>query len=323
MGMPVIVPIASGKGGVGKTLTAIHAAIALTQLGKTTILIDSDMGGSNAHTFLGIKNRNPGIGSIIHRHEKHIEDLILETRIPKLYLIPGDGQLTSTANPPFWIRRRLEKEIGQLVCDFVIIDLGAGTGTYILDMFLLSRQGIVVTTPEIPALLNAYGFIKSTAIRIFQQHTRSKSPEGIIANQMPSHNIDSSNGIGLDGWIERIRKENPEAAQAIREDLQLYSPQILLNMGTHQKDLSLGSNIQRTCEKHLGIEARYIGFIPWLVEMRNLINQQKLLVDITEQGPMHRAFFRLAQQLQNMDHTGANRPPVLTEDDLVDGLFEE
>jgi flagellar biosynthesis protein FlhG len=321
--MPVIIPIASGKGGVGKTLTAIHSAITLAQLGKTTILIDSDMGGSNAHTYLGIKNRNPGIGSIIHRQETHIEDLILETRIPKLFLIPGDGQLTGTANPPFWIRRRLEKEINKLVCDYVVIDLGAGTGTFILDMFLLSRQGIVVTTPEIPALLNAYGFIKSTAIRIFQQHTKNKSPEGKIANEMPTQNIDSTNGIGLDGWIERIKKENPEAANAILEDLKLYSPQILLNMGTHQKDLSLGSNIQRTCQKHLGIDARYIGFIPWFVEMRNLINQQKLLTDEANQSPIHRAFLRLGHQLLEMDHTGANRPPVLTEDDLVDGLFEE
>ncbi|NCN04859.1 MAG: MinD/ParA family protein [Spirochaetales bacterium] len=321
--MPVILPFASGKGGVGKTLTAVHTAVALAQLGKTVILIDADLGGSNLHTLLGIKNRNPGLGSLVHRQEKHIDDLILSTRFERLYLIPGDGQLSGTANPPVWFRRKLQKEIQKLVCDFVILDLGAGIGTFILDGFLFSHQGIVVTTPEIPALLNGYGFIKNAALRIFQQHTKNRSPEGKIAIEMNHRNLDSGSGIGLDGVLERIRKENPDAAENISRDLKNFKPRIILNMGTHQRDLSLGSNIQKACERHLGVDAGYLGLIPWHPDLRNLINTQKLLFDLEEMSSTKRAFLRLGQTIVQAAQSTSNRPVVQSFEELTEGLWNE
>lgn len=49
-----IFPIASGKGGVGKSLIATNLAIALAQAGKEVVLVDLDLGGSNLHLMLGI-----------------------------------------------------------------------------------------------------------------------------------------------------------------------------------------------------------------------------------------------------------------------------
>ena len=47
-----IIPIASGKGGVGKSFLAANLAIALAKLGKQVIVADLDFGGSNLHTCL-------------------------------------------------------------------------------------------------------------------------------------------------------------------------------------------------------------------------------------------------------------------------------
>ncbi len=58
--MNTIIPIASGKGGVGKTIFTANLGIALANKGKTVIAIDLDLGSSNLHTCLGIKNRHPG-----------------------------------------------------------------------------------------------------------------------------------------------------------------------------------------------------------------------------------------------------------------------
>ena len=48
-----IIPIASGKGGVGKSLLAANLSVALAEAGKKVILTDLDLGASNLHIFLG------------------------------------------------------------------------------------------------------------------------------------------------------------------------------------------------------------------------------------------------------------------------------
>lgn|GEM_PF-6890178 len=52
----VILPVGSGKGGVGKSLLATNLAVALGDL---------DLGASNAHTMLGIRTVSRGIGTFL------------------------------------------------------------------------------------------------------------------------------------------------------------------------------------------------------------------------------------------------------------------
>ena len=60
-----IIPICSGKGGVGKSLVCANLAIATAQKGHSTIVIDLDLGGGNLHSFLGLPNTHPGIGDYL------------------------------------------------------------------------------------------------------------------------------------------------------------------------------------------------------------------------------------------------------------------
>jgi flagellar biosynthesis protein FlhG len=56
-----VIPIASGKGGVGKSLLAANLAIALGQSGADVVLADLDLGASNLHLILA--RRRSGRGS--------------------------------------------------------------------------------------------------------------------------------------------------------------------------------------------------------------------------------------------------------------------
>jgi flagellar biosynthesis protein FlhG len=56
----IVIPVASGKGGVGKTFVSANLAIALAELGYRVITVDLDFGGANLHSFLGLSNCHPG-----------------------------------------------------------------------------------------------------------------------------------------------------------------------------------------------------------------------------------------------------------------------
>ncbi len=50
----IIIPVASGKGGVGKSLFSANIAICLANEGKSVLLVDLDLGASNLHSMLNI-----------------------------------------------------------------------------------------------------------------------------------------------------------------------------------------------------------------------------------------------------------------------------
>ena len=61
--MSQIIPIASGKGGVGKSLLSANLAIALGQQGKRVVLADLDLGASNLHLVIGQRPGKASLGS--------------------------------------------------------------------------------------------------------------------------------------------------------------------------------------------------------------------------------------------------------------------
>jgi chromosome partitioning protein len=97
-----ILAVANQKGGVGKTTTAINLGTALAAIGEHVLIIDLDPQG-NASTGLGIDQRS-------RRHSTYdvlagrfpLQDAILPTIVPRLYLAPSTLDLTG-----------LELEIGQ------------------------------------------------------------------------------------------------------------------------------------------------------------------------------------------------------------------
>lgn len=259
--MHYLIPIASGKGGVGKTLLAANLGIALAQQGKTVILIDLDLGGSNLHTVLGIRNRHPGVGHFIYRKVEQLEELVVASGQERLYFIPGDGLFSGTANLPYWRKLALFKQIDQLTADFVLLDLGSGSAFNTLDLFLTSRSGLLVTTPDTTAILNAYSFLKSAMLRLLQRSFPGKSEERRTVMDFVQQKVEGED-LTLEHVVDALAEQNPAAGQQARASLEGFRPRVIMNMGRSAQDIRLGGRLRQVVRKNLAHDVEFIAYLP-------------------------------------------------------------
>jgi ATP-binding protein involved in chromosome partitioning len=148
-----IIAVASGKGGVGKSTTAVNLALALAAEGATVGILDADIYGPSIPTMLGLSGYPAS------------EDN--KTMMPKIaYGIQtmSIGYLIDADQPMIWrgpmatnALQQLLKDTNWLDVDYLIVDLPPGTGDIQLT---LSQQipvsgAIIVTTPQDIALIDA------------------------------------------------------------------------------------------------------------------------------------------------------------------------
>ena len=148
-----IIAVASGKGGVGKSTTAVNLALALAAEGATVGILDADIYGPSIPTMLGLSGYPQSNDN--------------KTMIPKVsYGIQtmSIGYLIEPDQPMIWRGPMATNALQQLLrdtnwanVDYLIVDLPPGTGDIQLT---LAQQipvsgAIIVTTPQDIALIDA------------------------------------------------------------------------------------------------------------------------------------------------------------------------
>jgi flagellar biosynthesis protein FlhG len=309
--MNTIIPIASGKGGVGKTIFTANLAITLAKMGKTVIAIDLDLGSSNLHTCLGIKNHHPGIGNFIFKKDISLESLIVKTDIDHLYFIPGDSLIPGTANLQYFIKKKLIKGIQNLVADYILLDLGAGTSYNIIDFFLISKTGLILTSPETTSILSAYAFLKTTMFRMLFRSFPSKSKEREIIHNFLTERIEGSDNSFLK-LTKLLGTINPASEKYTLNQINNFYPRIVLNMGRDKHAITIASKLRYICTKNIGINIAYIGFIEYTERVSQSIINRTALVNSSPNSQFARALTKIAESLIKMVYIDK---PVLYEAD--------
>ena len=162
-GVKNLIAVASGKGGVGKSSSAVNLALALSRHGARVGLLDADIYGPSIPQMLGIGGQQP------HSPDgKHIEAL----RAHGIALM-SIGFLVDAESPMVWRGPMVTSALEQLLrdtlwgeLDYLVVDMPPGTG----DIQLTLAQkvpvtgSVIVTTPQDIALLDA-----RKGIRMFEK----------------------------------------------------------------------------------------------------------------------------------------------------------
>ncbi|WP_041952489.1 Mrp/NBP35 family ATP-binding protein [Coxiella burnetii] len=154
-GMPAIkniIAVASGKGGVGKSTTAVNLALALTEAGAEVGLLDADIHGPNQPLMLGVQKK-PEMQA-----KKFVP--IRKYGIQSISV----GYLIDPKTPVIWRGPMVSQALQQLLydtlwedLDFLILDLPPGTGDIPLTLAKKApiAGAVIVTTPQDVSLLDA------------------------------------------------------------------------------------------------------------------------------------------------------------------------
>ena len=160
-GVKTIVAVASGKGGVGKSTVSVNLAVAMAETGARVGLLDAYIYGPSVPTMMGIKDQ-PGVVG-----KKILPIIAHEIKMMSFgFLIPEDQSVTWRGPMVHQAVQQLLGDVlwGELEC--LVIDMPPGTG----DAHLTLTQsvpltgGLVVTTPQDVALIDA-----RRGVAMFQQ----------------------------------------------------------------------------------------------------------------------------------------------------------
>lgn len=166
--IPRLISVAGGKGGVGKSTVAANLALALGRLGHRVTLVDADLGAANLHTMLGVINPDSCIADFVDHKVDTLDELKTKVVVPTLTLIPGTSR-PGVANLSKPEKQRLLHAIARIDADCVVVDVGAGTSYNVVDFVAVADHKLLVMTPQLPSLHNAYALLKACVHRVVRR----------------------------------------------------------------------------------------------------------------------------------------------------------
>jgi flagellar biosynthesis protein FlhG len=154
-----VVTVSGSKGGIGKTFFAVNFAVELKNRGFRVLIFDADINLSNVNLFINIDEdsaftdfleKRAEIQEVIQKGVGGIDAIYAGSDFESLLTV-GEAEL-----------ERIQEGLGQIESDYdyIIVDTQAGLNSFNLGLILSSDRNILVTNPEITALVDLYKVIK-------------------------------------------------------------------------------------------------------------------------------------------------------------------
>ena len=295
--LSLIVAVGGGKGGVGKSVVSANLGVAMAHMGLRVAIVDVDLGAANQHTLFGIDRPGATLHALIEGRVRSLEEVVQATAVKGLFLVPGSGAEYQGANIGHGRKLKLIRHIQALQMDAVIVDCGAGVGFNALDFFIMADQRLLVASPQLVSLHNAYSFLKGAVLRALRQLAINEREGAVI-----DRSLQGGEGERVAALLDKVGREDERLAQAMRRCVEHFGVSLLANQMESAKQSQVLRSLARMAHDFLGLDVPLRGALMMDAGIHASVTRRKpYLADATQQGPARDAFFQLAEALLSAD----------------------
>lgn len=287
--MAHVISVASGKGGVGKSVVSANLALVLAQKGKRVVLADLDVGGADAHILVGLLNPPLTLTDFLNHRVSQLDDLAHPLPIHQnLRIIPGTGDTLATANMPYSQKKRLIRNFQDIHADVIVVDIGAGASYHALDFFLMADHHVAVATPDPTSILDLYRFIKLAAIR--------RVLSMFVMREVMAEGLSNRDYISVEEVLE-VAGKTDESGRAIAETtLRAFQPSLILNRVSGRARVNV-SQLKKLLKEYVGGDLTLLGEVPEDPAMEQAVRAYVPVVQHAPDSPAAVALKKTADML--------------------------
>ena len=221
-----VIGVTSGKGGVGKTTVSVNLAVELAKRGKRVVLLDGDLGLSNAQILLNARVEY-SYGHVLSG-QKTLEEIMVQSEYG-VTLVPGSSGSSALARLTRLQLLGLIHALSALdECDYLVVDTAAGISDNVTVLFGACDIKLLLIQNELSSIADTYATVK-----VLQQEfnlsdimlTPVHSPE--VRKHPQAHQqgdsavsgtLEYSTGIES-GGVELSRLSQPAILHALESDI--------------------------------------------------------------------------------------------------------
>ncbi len=178
--MARIIVVTSGKGGVGKTTTAINLGAAINHFGEEVLIIDGNISTPNVGIHFGSPEVPVNLNQVLAKKVDAFEAVYEHDSGVKI--IPSSLSTKESTKTKVEKLKDFKKDFSEL-SNYVIVDSAAGLGEEALAAIELADEIIIVTNPEMPAITDALKTIKVA-------EEKGKEISGVIMSRVRKDRIE-------------------------------------------------------------------------------------------------------------------------------------
>jgi MinD-like ATPase involved in chromosome partitioning or flagellar assembly len=234
-----------------------------------------------------------GIAALLSA-EGNLEDALTETQVPRLRLLSGAGGTVAAANITHAQKLRIIRKLRGLKTDYVVVDVGAGVGYNALDFFELGQQRIIVATPQVTSMHDAYAFLKGAVLRTLRHHA-ARSPHADLLEPA----LASKEGEKVKDLLVRIREQDAGFGDKVDHILSHFGAFLVGNQVADPGQVGVLQAVSRMVEDYLGISLPILGWVPANKALAESVNERRPLMSRLTQGEPRemRAFRTIVETL--------------------------
>ncbi len=259
---PRVVAIGGGKGGVGKSLVAANVGIFLATLGKRVIVVDGAFGAPNLHIFAGVPRPARSLSEVFVAGGPALSDIAVATHVPGVKLIGGVYDPPWVSEPGPEVVKLVCEQLRQLPADWVVVDLGPGITSPILELFLEADIGILVAVPDPTSIELMHRFVRAAFLAKLRRKGLGHLAQGrrLLATLPQDH--DGGTPSPLEIYLAAVEDQSPDV-KALHDTILEFSPHLVINCARSKSDMELGRAVASVARRRMGAPIRYLGHLEY------------------------------------------------------------